>query len=103
MHCTGPLAVSTGSPTITFGAGASAALLVEVVAAPLLDVLDVEDVLVDVLVVALLSVLDVVVLAALVEISAVEAVVVVAVLPEPEALVADEIGVAEVIAGTGID
>jgi hypothetical protein len=64
--------------------------------------LDVEDVLVDVLVVALLSVLDVVVVVAPVEVSAVEAVVVV-VLLELEALVPDDVGVTEVFAGTGID
>jgi hypothetical protein len=38
VHCTGPFEVSTLSPTITFGAGALAALLVEVVAVLLLDV-----------------------------------------------------------------
>jgi len=62
--------------------------------------LDVEDVPLDVLVVALLSVLEVVVV--VVEISVVEAVVVV-VLLELEALVPDDVGVTEVFAGTGID
>jgi hypothetical protein len=38
VHCTGPFEVSTLSPTITLGAGAAAALLVEVVAVLLLDV-----------------------------------------------------------------
>jgi hypothetical protein len=64
--------------------------------------LDVEDVLVDVLVVALLSVLEVVVVAP-VETSAVEAAVVVVVLLELEALIPDDVGVTEVFAGTGID
>jgi hypothetical protein len=84
------------------GVSAPAPLAVVVVVVVVGELLDVEDVLADVLVVALLSVLDVVVLAAVVEISADEAVVVV-VLLELEALALDEIGVAEVFAGTGID
>jgi hypothetical protein len=100
MHCTGPVAVNTLSPTITLGASAPAPLVVVVVVGVLLDV---EDVLVDALVVALLSVLEVVVVVAPVEVSAVEAVVVVVVLLELEALVPDDVGVTEVFAGTGID
>jgi hypothetical protein len=82
------------------GASAPEPLAVVVVVGVLLDV---EDVPLDVLVVALLSVLEVVVVVPPVEVSAVEAVVVVVVLLELEALVPDEIGVSEVFAGTGID
>ena len=79
-----------------------AGLVVVVVVGVLLDV---EDVLEDVLVVALLSVLEVGLLSVVVvsvEVSAVGVVVVVGVLLELVALVSDEIGVSEVFAGTGI-
>ena len=94
MHCTGPVAVSTLSPTITFGAGASAALLVEVVAV----LLDVEAALVDELSDVLL---DVVVVVTLAEVDAV--VVVVVVVAELTALAADDTGVSEALGGIGID
>jgi hypothetical protein len=87
VHCTGPFEVSTLSPTITFGAGASAALLVEVVAVLLLDVeAALEDELADVLL------LDVE--AALVDELADVLLVVV---------VVDDTGVGEPWGGTGID
>jgi hypothetical protein len=74
VHCTGPFEVSTLSPTITLGAGAAAALLVEVVAVLLLDV---EAALVDELADVLLVVVVVVVV--------------------------DDAGAGEPLAGKGID
>ena len=100
VHCTGPFAVSTLSPTITLGADATAVVLVVVV-----DVLlDVGGVVVSVVVVVVVVVVSVVVaVVVVVVLDSVEAVVVVEVLLEVEAAVADDTGVSEGICGGGID